>query len=71
MCLTDVVTRHWLLLCPVAKDDNIEALYEARPWRQYIIEAETGKVIAALGLAPFNMDGKLAVIRKACAGWKK
>jgi len=52
-------------------DDNIEATYEARPWRQYIIEAASGKIIAVLGLAPFNMDGKLAVIKSACAGWKK
>lgn len=52
-------------------DDNLEALYEARPWRQYVIDAESGAVIAALGLAPFNMDGKIAVIKKACAGWKK
>ena len=48
-------------------DDNLEELYEARPWRQYVIEAETGKCVAALGLAPFNMAGKIAVIKKACA----
>ena len=58
-------------VCHVAQDDNIEATYEARPWRQYIIEAASGKIIAVLGLAPFNMDGKLAVIKSACAGWKK
>jgi len=48
-------------------DDNLEALYEARPWRWYVIEASTGKVIACTGLAPFNMKGKLAKIKSACA----
>jgi len=48
-------------------DDNLEKLYEARPWRQYVIEAETGKLIAATGLAPFNMDGKIEVIKNAVA----
>jgi hypothetical protein len=33
-------------------DDFLEAAYEARPWRQYIIEAATGKIVAKLGLAP-------------------
>jgi len=49
-------------------DDNLEALYEARPWRWYIIEASSGKMIAATGLAPFNMAGKLRKLKKACAG---
>ena len=48
-------------------DDNLEALYEARPWRQYVIDVTTNKVVAKIGLAPFNMDGKIAVIKKACA----
>merc|ERR1711918_156307 len=48
-------------------DDNLEALYEARPWRQYVIDTTTNKVVAKIGLAPFNMDGKIAVIKKACA----
>jgi len=48
-------------------DDSLEAKYEARPWRQYVIEAATGKLIAKLGLAPFNMEGKLKVIRDATA----
>ena len=48
-------------------DDNLEALYEARPWRQYVVDVTTGKVVAKIGLAPFNMDGKCAVIKKACA----
>ncbi len=46
-------------------DDNLEALYEARPWRQYVIKTD-GTLIAALGLAPFNMKGKIAVIKEAC-----
>merc|ERR1712124_231824 len=48
-------------------DDNLEAAFEARPWRLYVIEAETGKLIQKTGLAPFNMDGKLAAIKEACA----
>lgn len=48
-------------------DDKLEATYEARPWRQYVIDAESGKVLAAIGLAPFNMAGKIEVIKKACA----
>ena len=47
-------------------DDNLEKLYEARPWRWYVIEADSGKVVAATGLAPFNMKGKLDKIREAC-----
>ena len=48
-------------------DDNLEKLYEARPRRWYVIEAETGKMIAATGLAPFNMAGKLRKLKTACA----
>jgi len=48
-------------------NDELEAKYEARPWRQYVIEASTGKCIAKLGLAPFNMVGKLKVIKDATA----
>jgi len=47
-------------------DDALEAAYEARPWRWYVIEAESGKVIACTNLAPFNMAGKLDKIKKAC-----
>merc|ERR1712060_928006 len=49
-------------------DDNLEGLYEARPWRSYVIEAETGKMVASIGLTPFCMKGKLEVIKAACAG---
>jgi len=48
-------------------DDKLEALYEARPWRQYVVDASTGKLLAAIGLAPFNMAGKIEVIKQACA----
>ena len=48
-------------------DDKLEAMYEARPWRQYVVEVATGKIIAKLGLAPFNMNGKMKVIKEACA----
>ena len=46
-------------------DDALEATYESRPWRQYVIEAKTGKVLAKLGLAPFNNRGKCKVITDA------
>ena len=49
-----------------AMDDKLEATYEARPWRQYVIDAASGKIIAKLGLAPFNMNGKMKVIKEAC-----
>jgi len=48
-------------------DDTLEALYEARPWRWYVIEAATGKIIAMTMLAPFNMAGKLRSIKAACS----
>ena len=51
-------------------DDALEAAYEARPWRWYVIEVATGKVISSTGLAPFNMKGKLAKIKAACGGTK-
>ena len=51
-------------------DDNLEKLYEARPWRWYVIEADSGKVVAATGLAPFNMVGKIAKLKAACASGK-
>ena len=47
-------------------EDEIEAAYEARPWRWYVLDAESGKVIACTGLAPFNMAGKLAKVKEAC-----
>ena len=49
-------------------DDALEAKYEARPWRWYVIEAESGKILTSTGLAPFNMAGKLAKIESACSG---
>jgi len=53
-----------------AMDDKLEALYEARPWRWYVIEAETGKIVTCTGLAPFNMAGKLKKISHVCAAHK-
>jgi len=46
-------------------DDVLEAKYEARPWRWYVIEAATGKVISSTGLAPFNMNGKIKKMKEA------
>ena len=48
-------------------DDTLEAVYEARPWRQYVIDTDTNKIIAKIGLAPFNMVGKMKVIKDACS----
>jgi len=50
-----------------AMDDALEAAYEARPWRQYVIEAETAKVIDSISLTPFNMPGKLKKLKAAVA----
>ena len=52
-------------------DDRLEAAFEARPWRQYVIrvfwDGNLAQVHAKLGLAPFNMDGKCQVIKDALA----
>lgn len=48
-------------------DDFLEATYEARPWRWYVIEASSGKILAMTMLAPFNMAGKIRSIKAACA----
>lgn len=44
-------------------DDTLEKAWEARPFRFYIVEVETSKVVYASGLAPFNMPAKLQGIR--------
>jgi len=36
-----------------------EAAYESRPWRQYVVDVKTGKVVGSIGLGPFNHAGKL------------
>ena len=46
-------------------DDALEAKYEAHPWRTFVIEAKSGKLLADTGLSPFNMDAKLALFKKA------
>lgn len=48
-------------------DDKLEKLYEARPWRQYVIDVSTGKMIDGTSLTPFNMAAKIAKVKKACA----
>ena len=40
-------------------------MHEARPWRQYVIEVETGAMVKAIGLTPFNMTAKIAVIQRS------
>lgn len=44
--------------------DTLEKAYEARPFRMYIVEAETNKIVFATGLTPFNMQAKTDAIRK-------
>jgi len=48
-------------------DDKLESIYEARPWRWYVVTAATGKIVDGTGLAPFNMAGKLRKIKAATA----
>lgn len=48
-------------------DDKLEATYEARPWRWYVLDVPSMKVIASTGLAPFNMKGKIAKLKEATA----
>lgn len=47
-------------------DDKLEALYESRPWRWYVLEVSSGKIVDGIGLAPFNMKGKIAKVKAAC-----
>ena len=46
-------------------DDKLEAAYESRPFRLYLVEAASKKVVHSSSLAPFNMDAKRAEL-KAC-----
>jgi len=39
-------------------EDNLERAYEARPYRGYVIDTDTGTVVYASGPAPFNMHAK-------------
>ena len=48
------------------RDDKLEALYESRPWRWYVLEGSSGKIVDGIGLAPFNMKGKIAKVKAAC-----
>ena len=48
-------------------EDKLEAAYEARPWRAYVMDVKTGKMITATGLAPFNPIGKLNALKEAFA----
>ena len=48
-------------------DNALETAYEANPWRWYVLQVSTGKVITSTGLAPFNMKGKLNKVKAACA----
>ena len=32
-------------------DDTLEAAYEARPWRLYVIEADSGRITCKLGVS--------------------
>lgn len=41
-------------------DDALEAAYETRPWRVYVVEVATGAIAYASGPGPLNLPGKLA-----------
>lgn len=45
-------------------DDKLEAAYEARPFRGYVLDANNGTVVYASGLSPFNMPAKMKDIAK-------
>ena len=48
-------------------DDGLEAAYEARPFRLYVVQVASKTVVHKTGLAPFNMDAKRNEL-KACLG---
>lgn len=48
-------------------DDNLEKIYESRPWRQYVVDVKQGTVVGSIGLGPFNHEGKLAKMKELCA----
>lgn len=47
-------------------DDNLEKIFESRPWRQYVVDTKSLEVIGYIGLGPFNHQGKLNVMRQLC-----
>lgn len=47
-------------------DDALETIYESRPWRWHVVDVASGKLLAKTGLAPFNMDAKIGILKKAC-----
>ena len=48
-------------------DEQLEAKYKTRPWRQCVIEAETRRYRAKRGLALFNTVGNIKAIEDATA----
>jgi len=47
-------------------DDNLERIFESRPWRQYVVDAKSLEIVGYIGLGPFNHEGKLNVMRQIC-----
>ena len=52
------------------KDDALEAAYETRPWRVYVVEVATGAIAYASGPGPLNLPGKLADLEAFFAATK-
>jgi len=50
-----------------ALDDALEAAYEARPFRLYLVDLATRKVVFAAGLGPFNVAQKVNAIEATVA----
>mmetsp|Transcript_18010 Transcript_18010/g.30282 ORF Transcript_18010/g.30282 Transcript_18010/m.30282 type:complete len:279 (-) Transcript_18010:563-1399(-) len=51
-------------------DDKLERVYEARPFRGYVIDADSGTIVYASSLAPFNMPAKAKDISNLNLGRK-
>mmetsp|Transcript_37909 Transcript_37909/g.63755 ORF Transcript_37909/g.63755 Transcript_37909/m.63755 type:complete len:268 (-) Transcript_37909:273-1076(-) len=66
LCHAHLVTQHGgkaINMIIDDMDDGLEAKYEARPHRAYVIDS-AGKIVYAGGVCPFNMAAKLADIAK-------
>lgn len=48
---------------------SLEAAYESRPFRLYLIDTLTSTVLHKTGLAPFNMDAKMSDLKSFLSGY--
>lgn len=60
-------STHWVL---DNMDDSLEKAYEARPFRFFILNIETGTVAYANGMCPFNIPAKIKDIQEFCTSKK-